>query len=201
MPPESGDVLSIMTMGWLVTGAAGDVAAPGQAVFRLSDVGVDSATFLLTVPDDVDYDHAALSLTEEGAAATTITTPFTGRLTDLTAGTWYIAVVSAFDGSDEDTANRSVPSPAVRFRTAGSAAGGYSAVAGTGGQLSIEFFTDEATTAEAVQYADILQDRARMPLGIRGIYGEVELVLIEVDQSFQLLGLEIDAELMERRRE
>ena len=121
--PVVGSGISIGTGGWLVE-SSGDILAPGQGSFVFVSTTATTATFAVTPPTDVDYNHAALSLTKVGATSDRVITPFhvVGSIancviTELDPYSRYIAVIVGFDGPDETTANRGRPSPAVLFST------------------------------------------------------------------------------------
>ena len=193
--PSNATAITLASWGLVVhTDGEPDETATAAPTFSLASVTEDTATFTLTVPIDVDYDHCALYLTKAGESSASVKTPFTGSLAGLSSGTQYYATVCAFDGADEDTANRSVPSGVVAFRT-------NQTSSGTGGtyNITVEFWVDESDTAKVTQECSIGTDRHRVPIRLRGVLGQMRVTMNQVDQTAQFIGYTLDGQVLGRR--
>lgn len=187
MALRAGDGVSIGTWGWVLTDTGADVTPPDKGRIWLGSVTTTTASINVTPPEDVDYDHCDLSLTVEGQGTDTLHTAFSGELASLSPDTWHLAVVTAVDSSG----NRGLPSPAIRFKTKRAAGGTHN--------FTVEYRTDEAVSAAVSTDCDIMQDRHPVPLGLRGLWGELRVTMTEVDQDVEFIGYVLDGYVLARR--
>jgi len=107
--------------------AVGDTTAPAApATLAWTSSTATTAACSVTVPTAADYNHCSAHLTAVGAGTQSTVSPLTitdGAFTleSLSADTTYALHLHAYDGADDDTANRSEPSNHITFRTAPSA--------------------------------------------------------------------------------